>query len=63
MSGTKKLRVAFLLCLVPGLIGVGLASWPVSSGLEKTYGLDFLFKLRGRQPKPADVCVIAYIYI
>lgn len=59
MSGTKKLRVAFLLCLVPGLIGVGLARWPVSSGLEKTYGLDFLFKLRGRQPKPADICVVA----
>jgi adenylate cyclase len=59
VPGKKRLQAALLLCLIPGLIGVGLVRWPVTASLEKAYGIDLLFKLRGRRPSPRDVCVVA----
>jgi len=55
----KKARVAALLALIPGLLGLAFANWPVTSSLERRYGLDLLFKLRGLRPTPPGVCVVA----
>jgi len=52
-------RVALALALVPGLLGLAVAWWPPTAGLEQRYGLDFLFKLRGRRPAPQGVAVVA----
>jgi adenylate cyclase len=58
-SWRSKIRVALLLALIPALLGLVFVHWPITAGLEKTYWLDLLFKLRGRLPAPADVCVVA----
>jgi adenylate cyclase len=55
----KKTRVAVLLSLVPGLLGLAVLHWPVTAGLEQRYGLDLLFKLRGPVAPPPGVCVVA----
>ncbi len=52
-------RVGGLLALIPGLLGLVLVRWPVTSGLERTYGLDLLFKLRGKRIAPSEICVVA----
>jgi adenylate cyclase len=55
----RKLSIALLLALVPGLLGLLAAWWPPTVDLERRYGLDLLFKLRGRQTPAAGVCVVA----
>jgi len=57
-SGFRRVRVAVLLALVPGLVGVALIRWPPAAGLERA-GLDLLFRLRGERPSPPGVCVVA----
>ena len=42
----SRTRTALLLAITPGLLGLALAHWPVTSSLEKTFGVDLLFKLR-----------------
>ena len=58
-AGLAKVRLGILFALVPGLLGLALLNWPITAGLERTYGLDLLFKLRGTQTPPEDVCVVA----
>jgi adenylate cyclase len=58
LSAWRKARAAVLLSLIPGLLGLAFVRWPVTAGLE-TSGLDLLFQLRGRQPSPTGVCVVA----
>ena len=53
-SRKKKLRTAFLLALIPGLLGVALVHWPPTATLENQ-GLDLLFLLRGPREVPEDV--------
>ncbi len=55
----RKTRTAFLLALIPGLLGVGLTYWAPAVNLEKAGGLDTLFALRGRRAPPPGVCVVA----
>ena len=55
----NRIRIAVLLALVPGLLGLAFLYWPLTSGLEERYGLDLLFKLRGPVPPPPGVCVVA----
>jgi len=55
----NRIRIAVLLALVPGLLGLAFLHWPLTAGLEERYGLDLLFKLRGPVPPPPGVCVVA----
>ena len=55
----SRTRSAFLLALIPGLLGIALTQWPFAISLEKRGGLDQLFLLRGPRPAPANVCVVA----
>jgi adenylate cyclase len=55
----NRIRIAMLLALVPGLLGLAFLHWPLTAGLEERYGLDLLFKLRGPVPSPPGVCVVA----
>ena len=55
----RKLSIALLLALIPGLLGLVAAWWPPAVDLERRYGLDLLFKLRGTQAPPPGVCVVA----
>jgi adenylate cyclase len=48
-----------LLAALPALLGLMFVRWPVTAGAEREYGLDLLLKLRGRQPVPEQVCVVA----
>ena len=58
-GGWKKARIAVLLALIPGLIGLLFIHWPVTSSLE-TSGLDLLFQLRGPQASPSGrMCVVS----
>ncbi len=59
MAIRGKLPVAILLALIPGLLGLAAARWPLTVALERRYGLDLLFKLRGPQPRPPGVVVVA----
>lgn len=58
-SRWHRVRIAVLLALVPGLLGLAFVHWPLTAGLEDRYGLDLLFKLRGPLPPPPGVCVVA----
>jgi adenylate cyclase len=53
-----SLRAAFLLALLPGVLGALLLYWPPMESLERT-GLDLLFLMRGTRPSPAQVLVVA----
>jgi len=55
----RHIRTAFLLSLLPGLLGVALTRWAPAVSLEKAGGLDRLFALRGPRTPPPDVCVVA----
>jgi adenylate cyclase len=55
----RRARTAFLLALIPGLLGIGLMRWAPAVSLEKAGGLDRLFALRGPRAAPTDVCVVA----
>lgn len=57
-QGLRRARMAVLLALLPGLIGLGLIRWPATEGLERN-GLDLLFQWRGPNPPPPEVCVVA----
>ena len=57
-KGVRRLRVALLLALLPGLLGLGLIRWPPAEGLERI-GLDLLFLARGKRTPPPEVCVVA----
>ena len=46
------------MALLSGVLGIGLAHWPTTAGLERG-ALDLLFKLRVRPPAPDGVCVVA----
>ena len=62
MTGWRRLRrtrAAFLLALIPGVLGIALTKWPPAISLEKSGGLDKLFALRGTRTPPLDVCVVA----
>ena len=48
-----------MLALIPGLLGVGLTYWGPGANLEKAFGLDALFALRGQRTPPPEVCVVA----
>ncbi len=54
----SSLRAALGLAVLPGLLGVALASFPAAESLER-FGLDFFFLTRGPRPEPAGVCVVA----
>src|SRR5262245_30716963 len=54
----RRFRVALLLGLLPGLVGLALIRWPAAEGLERS-GLDLLFQWRGPRPAPPGVCVVA----
>jgi adenylate cyclase len=58
-SRWSRIRIAVLLALVPGLLGLAFLHWPWTAGLEERYGLDLLFKLRGPVSPPPGVCVVA----
>jgi adenylate cyclase len=55
----RRTRAAFLLALIPGLLGVAFTYWGPAVNLEKRGGLDALFALRGRRTPPPKVCVVA----
>jgi len=55
----RRTRTAFLLALIPGLLGIALTHWAPSISLEKAGGLDRLFALRGPRTPPSEVCVVA----
>jgi adenylate cyclase len=55
----RRTRTAFLLALIPGLLGVGLTYWGPTVNFEKSSGLDALFVLRGGRTPPPAVCVVA----
>jgi adenylate cyclase len=55
----RRARTAFLLALIPGLLGVALTRWAPAVTLEKAGGLDRLFALRGPRAAPDEVCVVA----
>jgi len=55
----KRLRAGLLLAALPALLGLMFVRWPVTAGAERNYGLDLLFKVRGRLPAPEQVCVVA----
>ena len=55
----RRFRIAFLLALIPGLLGVALTHWDPAVSLEKAGGLDRLFALRGPRTPPLEVCVVA----
>jgi adenylate cyclase len=55
----RKLSVALLLAAIPAALGLIAAWWPPTVDLERRYGLDLLFKVRGTQAPPANVCVVA----
>jgi adenylate cyclase len=57
-AGPRRIRVALLLALLPGIVGLALIRWPPAEGLERS-GLDLLFRLRGPRPAPQGVCVVA----
>lgn len=52
-------RAALLVAVLPAVLGVAFVHWPLVASLERSYGLDLLFKLRGTQPAPAGVAVVA----
>lgn len=58
-TGLRRARMGLVLAVIPGLLGALVFFWPVTSGLERRYGLDFLFKLRGPVAPPADIVVVA----
>ncbi|NIM63030.1 MAG: CHASE2 domain-containing protein, partial [Acidobacteria bacterium] len=41
------------------VFGLALVHWPLTASVERSYGRDLLFKLRGPQKPPPDVCVVA----
>jgi adenylate cyclase len=53
-----RLRTALLIALVPGILGVLCARWPLAEDLERG-ALDLLFLVRGDRPSPPGVCVVA----
>ncbi|MDH3628449.1 MAG: adenylate/guanylate cyclase domain-containing protein [Acidobacteriota bacterium] len=55
----SRTRTAVVLAVAVGLVGVVLSHWPLMASLEKRYGHDFLFKLRGARPAPTGVVVVA----
>jgi len=55
----RRIRAAFLLALIPGLLGIQLMRWAPAASLEKAGGLDRLFALRGLRTPPAEICVVA----
>ena len=55
----RRARTAFLLALIPGLLGIALTRWAPAASLEKAGGLDRLFALRGPRTAPPEVCVVA----
>src|SRR5258705_10271854 len=55
----RRIRTAFLLSLIPGLLGIALTRWAPAVSLEKAGGLDRLFALRGPRTSPPEVCVVA----
>ena len=55
----RRARAAFLLALIPGMLGIALSHWAPGISLEKAGGLDRLFALRGPRSVPPDVCVVA----
>src|SRR5258705_780310 len=55
----RRIRTAFLLSLIAGLLGVALTRWAPAVSLEKAGGLDRLFALRGPRTAPPEVCVVA----
>ncbi len=54
----RKVRTAFLIALLPGLLGIVLSRYPPAENLERG-ALDQLFALRGERPPQQRVCVIA----
>jgi adenylate cyclase len=55
----RRTRTAFLLALIPGILGIALIRWAPAASLEKAGGLDRLFELRGTRTPPLGVCVVA----
>ena len=44
--------------LVTAAIGLALGLTPLGTTFERTFGLDWLFKMRGARPAPAEVAVV-----
>jgi adenylate cyclase len=44
--------------LVTAAIGLALLLTPLGTTFERTFGLDWLFKMRGQRPTPAEVAVV-----
>ena len=44
--------------LVTAVCGLALVLTPLGTTFERTFGLDWLFKMRGARPPPPDVAVV-----
>ncbi|MEE8411300.1 MAG: adenylate/guanylate cyclase domain-containing protein [Acidobacteriota bacterium] len=55
----KRVRAGLLLAVLPAALGLAFVHWPLTASVERSYGRDLLFKLRGRAVPPRDVCVVA----
>ncbi len=55
----RRLRAGLLLALVPAALGLLFVHWPLTASVERSYGRDLLFKLRGPVVPPPQVCVVA----
>lgn len=55
----KRVRAGILLAAIPAALGLAFVHWPLTAAIERSYGRDLLFKLRGRAEPPPGVRVIA----